>query len=227
MVREFAKAVRARGASSKDESSGLATPAPSPRRSPTADEEPVPKAVYLNLEFPVPTREWDGVFDTWIQGDAQLFSEILHAEIEKEAKAKEMAVERKKKRESEAAATLADDELPDLARAQEEKTKKSSIIKRKSDGSLELPVKRRKLPNSPPNTPLSIQRTQRPGESQEKLYLRIPLPFSGLKPEVYIASKPLSRSYSTLTSNDSATPQPNKHTKAHRRAVRQAREAKR
>jgi hypothetical protein len=71
---EFAKAVHARGAPNKDESSGLATqptptPAPSPRRSPTADEEPIPRAVYINLDFPVPTREWEGIFDAWIQGD--------------------------------------------------------------------------------------------------------------------------------------------------------------
>jgi NAD-dependent histone deacetylase SIR2 len=229
MVREFAKAVRARGASTKDESSGLVTPVPSPRRSPAADEEPVPKAVYLNLDFPVPTREWEGVFDAWIQGDAQLFSEMLHAEIVKEAKAKEMAVERKKKRELEAAAAaLTDDDLPDLARAQEEKTKnKPSIItKRKSDDSLESFVKRRKIsrPICFPNTPPSIQRTQRPGESQDKLYLRIP-PLSGLKPEVYITSKPLSRSYSNST--DATTSQPNKRTKAGRRAVRQAQDAKR
>ena len=227
MVREFAKAVRARSASTKDESSSLATPAPSPCRSPMADEEPVPKAVYLNLDFPVPTREWEGVFDAWIQGDAQLFSEMLHAEIEKEAKAKEIVVERKKKRELEAAAALTHDELPDLARMQEEKTKnKPSIAKRKSDESLESPVKRRKgsRPISPPNTPPLMQRTQRSGESQNKLYLRIPPTFSGLKPEVYITSTPL---YSTSTSADVTTFQPNKRTKAGRRAVRQAREAKR
>jgi NAD-dependent SIR2 family protein deacetylase len=228
MVREFAKAVRARGAPIKDESSGLATPAPSPRRSPTADEEPIPRAVYINLDFPVPTREWEGVFDAWIQGDAQLFSKMLHAEIEKEAKAKEMAIERKKKRESEAAAALANDELPDLARAQEEKTKnKLSITKRKSDGSSESPVKRRRVSLiSPPNTPPSMQRTQRPGESQDKFYLRIP-PFSGLKPTVYITPRPLSQPYSTLSSADASTCQPNKRTKAGRKAVRQAREAKR
>ena len=226
MVREFAKAVRARGAPTKDESSGLATPAPSPRRSPTADEEPIPRAVYINLDFPVPTREWEGVFDAWIQGDAQLFSKMLHAEIEKEAKAKEMAVERKKKRESEAAASMANDELPDLARAQEEKAKnKPSITKRKSDGSSESPVKRPKVsrPISPPNTPPSIHRTQRPGESQDKFYLRIP-PFSGLNPKVYITPRQL---YSTSSSADATTCQPNKRTKAGRKAVRQAREAKR
>lgn len=229
MVREFAKAVRARGSPTKDDSSGLATPAPSPRRSPTVDEEAIPRAVYINLDFPVPTREWEGVFDTWIQGDAQLFSKMLHAEIEKETKAKEMAVERKKKRESEAAAALASDELPDLARSQGEKTKnKPSVIKRKSNGSSPSPVKRRKVsrPISPPNTPPSIQRTQRPGESRDKVYLRIP-PFSGLKPKVYITPRPLSQPYLTSSSADATTYQPNKRTKAGRKVLRQAREAKR
>ena len=244
MVREFAKAVRARGPSSpptvKDESSSLPIPTSSPRRSPTADEEPIPKAVYLNLDFPVPTREWEGVFDAWIQGDAQLFSKMLHAEIEKEAKAKEVAVEKKRKRDLEAAVVaLTDDELPDLARAQQEKAKnKSGATKRKLDVSLESSVKRRKAsrPISPPNTPPSIQRNiivhhrERLGESQskDKFYLRIP-PLSGLKPEVYITSRP-SYSISTRTVESSvsdpsisADVQPNKHAKAGSRAVREAR----
>ncbi|KAG8708478.1 hypothetical protein FRC08_018867 [Ceratobasidium sp. 394] len=32
------------------------------------------KTVYLNLDFPVPAREWDGVFDVWVQGDVQSFA---------------------------------------------------------------------------------------------------------------------------------------------------------
>ena len=222
MVREFAKAVRARGAPTKDESSGLPTPAPSPRRSPTADDESIPRAVYINLDFPVPTREWEGVFDAWIQGDAQLFSKMLHVEIEKEAKAKEMAVERKKKRGSEAATALGNDELPDLARAREERTKnKPSIIKRKSNGSSESPVKRLKVsrPISPPNTPPSMQRTQRPGESQVKLYLRIP--------PLKATPRSLRQPYPILSSADATTSQPNNNrTKAGPKAVRQARETK-
>ncbi|KAF5327211.1 hypothetical protein D9619_004562 [Psilocybe cf. subviscida] len=130
MVREFAKAVWSRGSSSKDESStpgasgsgpGPVTPAPSPGRTSTADDEtPPPKAIYLNLDFPVPTREWDGVFDAWIQGDAQQFADVLRAEIEKEARMKEVASERKRRRDEEAArANNPDHELPDLARMQE------------------------------------------------------------------------------------------------------------
>lgn len=35
---------------------------------------PTVKTVYLNLDFPVPAREWDGVFDVWVQGDVQSFA---------------------------------------------------------------------------------------------------------------------------------------------------------
>lgn len=99
IVREFAKAVRSRDGST----SGLPTPSPSPRRTPASDEEPTLKAVYLNLDFPVPTREWEGVFDAWVQGDAQSFAEMLGREIDKEMRSKDAAVERKRRREEDAA----------------------------------------------------------------------------------------------------------------------------
>jgi len=51
----------------------------------------------------VPTREWEGVFDAWVQGDAQSFAEILGKEVEKEARSKDAAVERKRKREEDVA----------------------------------------------------------------------------------------------------------------------------
>lgn len=100
IVREFSKAVRTRG----NKATGLATPQSTPQRTPPLDEEALPKAIYLNLDFPVPTREWEGVFDAWIQGDAQGFADLLGQEIEKEAAAKEAASERKRKREEENAA---------------------------------------------------------------------------------------------------------------------------
>jgi len=100
MVREFAKAVRApRGG--KD-GAGSNRPSPSPATGTTAVEEerePPVKTVYLNLDFPVPTREWEGVFDAWLQGDAQLFAEILQAEIDKETRAKEAASEKRRRKE--------------------------------------------------------------------------------------------------------------------------------
>ncbi|TFK28155.1 DHS-like NAD/FAD-binding domain-containing protein [Coprinopsis marcescibilis] len=113
MVREFAKAVKSRGVGSysKEESStGSNSPAGSSRQSPSSDDEPSPppvKAIYLNLDFPVPTREWEGVFDAWVQGDAQTFADMLREEIKKEAKIKELALERKRRREEEAALAAA------------------------------------------------------------------------------------------------------------------------
>ena len=106
IVREFAKAVHSRNSvtasNSSSCSSGLATPAPSPRRTPLSDDDTPFKSVYLNFDFPVPTREWEGVFDAWVQGDVQNFAAILEQEIEKEARSKEAAVEKKKRREEDA-----------------------------------------------------------------------------------------------------------------------------
>jgi NAD-dependent SIR2 family protein deacetylase len=107
IVREFAKAVHSRAIPSSSSPSpvkevaplGLLTPSPSPRRSPS-DEEPPVKSIYLNLDFPVPTREWEGVFDVWVQGDAQEFAQRLIWEIEKETKSREDACDRKRKREN-------------------------------------------------------------------------------------------------------------------------------
>lgn len=181
MVREFAKAVRSRSASSKDENgsssggasaSGLATPTSSPRRSPISDEENMasPKAFYLNLDFPVPTREWEGVFDAWIQGDAQQFAEILQAEIEKEAKAKEIAVEKKRRKDEEATLANAPDEMPDLVRMREQgkipsagmSTSIAAASKRKATTPQRVSTKKKRsaptLPLSPPQTPLSMSK---------------------------------------------------------------------
>jgi len=85
MVREFSKAVRSRT------SPGTSFPPGSPGR----DGGPNFKTIYLNLDFPMPTREWEGVFDVWIQGDAQQFAQMLYEVIEKETKGKEPASARK------------------------------------------------------------------------------------------------------------------------------------
>lgn len=99
MVREFAKAVHSRGTSK--EGSTSAAPSPAPRAG--NDEESPLKALYLNLDFPVPTREWEGVFDAWLQGDAQTFADRMQREIEKENKAKDLAEERRRRKEEETA----------------------------------------------------------------------------------------------------------------------------
>ncbi|KIJ14298.1 hypothetical protein PAXINDRAFT_135316 [Paxillus involutus ATCC 200175] len=115
IVREFSKAVRSRGSNStKDPPDSAAkyplTPLPSHRRTSQPNDGSYPmKSIYLNLDFPVPTREWEGVFDAWVQGDAQGFARILTEEISKEVIAKEAALERRRKREEEATSHEHDD----------------------------------------------------------------------------------------------------------------------
>jgi NAD-dependent SIR2 family protein deacetylase len=101
MVREFSKAIRSRSAtapSSQNDSSSSTIPS-SAQRSASEDEDTPIKTIYLNLDFPVPTREWEGVFDVWLRGDAQTFAQLVQEEIGREERAKEAAIERKKRRE--------------------------------------------------------------------------------------------------------------------------------
>ncbi|KAG9128383.1 hypothetical protein FRC07_014796 [Ceratobasidium sp. 392] len=64
IVREFAKALHP-NAEAGNHAQETRTAAPAAA---------VVKTVYLNLDFPVPAREWDGVFDVWVQGDVQSFA---------------------------------------------------------------------------------------------------------------------------------------------------------
>ncbi|KAJ3781661.1 DHS-like NAD/FAD-binding domain-containing protein [Lentinula aff. detonsa] len=97
MVREFSKAVHSRGSSSKESTPGSDEQVPQQQL-----QQPF-KTVYMNLDFPVPTREWEGVFDAWVQGDAQAFAQMLQEELDKELHAKEIAIEKRKKKEEELA----------------------------------------------------------------------------------------------------------------------------
>lgn len=153
MVREFSKAVRSRGTGSSRNSP---SPASSPRPSPATDEEsstPAMKAIYLNLDFPVPTREWEGVFDAWIQGDAQKFANALQEEIEREARAKRLVSERKKKREGEA--LQAEVNLPKTPTRVQPKAGSDAKTKRKHSSPSAPSAKKRKIqfPPTPPKTP--------------------------------------------------------------------------
>lgn len=109
MVREFSKAVKLRMTKEKEDSTP--TMSASFTRSSncaTVGEEQFPmKAVYLNLDFPVPTREWEGIFDVWLQGDVQHFAQLLRQELEMQAKVKELAIEKKRKRDEEATFVVA------------------------------------------------------------------------------------------------------------------------
>ncbi|KAI0711937.1 DHS-like NAD/FAD-binding domain-containing protein [Cerioporus squamosus] len=179
IVREFSKAVRSRHAAMNapaDEPStsahGLVTPTPSPRRSPAADEEPPVRTIYLNLDFPVPTREWDGVFDVWIRGDAQTFARMVQEELEREEQAKEAAEERRRKRKEAAAETARQAEeqerLAEQRASQEGSVKKGK--KRKSENDRDAhaqPVKKRKT-GIPPLSPVSPSKSSRKAGAKEK-----------------------------------------------------------
>ncbi|KAF8553974.1 DHS-like NAD/FAD-binding domain-containing protein [Imleria badia] len=220
IVREFSKAVRSRGSSSSKDSpastpkcaSRASIPSPSPRRSlESKDGCPPIKSIYLNLDFPVPTREWEGVFDAWVQGDAQSFAHILMDEIAKEVAAKEAVLERKRKREEEAASgeqAEVTDEAPPAKRRKitNQSASKPASRKRKSSD----------RPHSAPRKPRSGQKkTTRPTPSKtltgstsrptsaEKVYIRIP---SRRVAEVVISSHPLSRGLFKEEQSIPATP---------------------
>ncbi|PIL32897.1 hypothetical protein GSI_05015 [Ganoderma sinense ZZ0214-1] len=106
IVREFSKAVQSRHDSMNPPSDapadsatlfsqGQITPTLSPADgSMGRGDEPPIRTIYLNLEFPVPTRQWDGVFDVWIHGDVQAFATMVHEELKLEERVKEAAKQR-------------------------------------------------------------------------------------------------------------------------------------
>ncbi|KAJ7163958.1 DHS-like NAD/FAD-binding domain-containing protein [Mycena crocata] len=161
MVREFSKAVRAAAGSNR--------PSPAPATG-TPEEEPPIKTVYLNLDFPVPTREWEGVFDTWLQGDAQVFAGMLQAEIAKETRAKEVAIEKKRRKDEE--------DVADCGRKRKPTSPESAgSPKRRKITSVQMPPT---PPRSGPAVAASLP---------TKLYVTIPAPHARrLIPEVYITS---------------------------------------
>ncbi|KAJ6468384.1 DHS-like NAD/FAD-binding domain-containing protein [Mycena sanguinolenta] len=187
MVREFAKAVRVgkdgSGPGSNRPSPSLATSAG------TAEEEKEPsfKTMYLNLDFPVPTREWEGVFDVWLQGDAQLFAEMLQEEIDKEAQAKQAASEKRRRKEQ--GESL--DRPTEVANDGNGSGKKRKAAK--TAESKEGP-KRRKTADAPvfPPTPPHSKPTPSSSQSpQKKIFLTIPArPRPRLIPEVFITTRP-------------------------------------
>ncbi|KAJ7236285.1 DHS-like NAD/FAD-binding domain-containing protein [Mycena haematopus] len=184
MVREFAKAVRVgkdgSGAGSNRPSPSLATSAGAAEE----DKEPPFKTVYLNLDFPVPTREWEGVFDVWLQGDAQLFAEMLQAEIDKETQAKQAASEKRRRKEQ-------GDDWDGRADAANDGSGSGKKRKATKGGFKESP-KRRKIANAPvlpPTPPCSIP-TLASSQSPRKIFLTIPPRHRRLIPEVYITTRP-------------------------------------
>lgn len=184
IVREFSKAVRSRGSSaSKDLPDSTpkraSIPSPSPRRSlESKDGCPPIKSIYLNLDFPVPTREWEGVFDAWVQGDAQSFARILMDEIAKEVAAKEAVLERKRKREEEATSAEVADQAPPAKKRkttnQSARKTPSSRKRTSSEGSRSTPRKPRSAKKTTRATPSRTLTGSAPKPtSTEKVYIRI------------------------------------------------------
>ncbi|PCH42141.1 DHS-like NAD/FAD-binding domain-containing protein [Wolfiporia cocos MD-104 SS10] len=161
IVREFSKAVHMRSTAPPSQSwpsgstAGLETS--TSRRASTDDEEPPIRTIYLNLDFPVPTREWEGVFDVWIKGDAQSFAQMVHDEMEREEQAKAAAVERKRQREEAALAAQ-------LEEMQVDKPQSSSKRKPSSAVGSQAPKKRKVTPL----TPVSVKRrtTEKPSSKK-------------------------------------------------------------
>lgn len=183
IVREFSKAVRSRGSSSSKEfpDSTLTCapiPSPSPRQSESKDGCPPMRSIYLNLDFPVPAREWDGVFDVWVQGDAQSFAHILMDEIAKEAAAKEAVLERKRKREEEAGSgeqAEVTEQAPPKKRKTMNQSAGKSASSRKRKSSESAPRKPRSDKKSTQSTPSkTLTGSASKPTSTEKVYIRIP-----------------------------------------------------
>jgi len=192
IVREFSKAVRLRATKANANATTVEgdpqTPIPSSRRTPVTNDEGPITSVYLNLDFPVPTRDWEGVFDVWLKGDAQNFAMAIKAELEKADAAKEAVLERKRKREEAAAEAAA---LAALGGVQTEPPPKKQKLSKKRPSKPPLPS-----PPIPPPTnsqfalktkaiPVSsdltrVDRLPSPPDEEsdssqrEKIYLKIP-----------------------------------------------------
>lgn len=186
IVREFSKAVRSRttGGASPSMDADTPAPIPSPRRPPRSKEGSQPmRSIYLNLDFPVPTREWEGVFDAWVQGDAQSFAQILMDEITRKALAKEAADERKRKREEGSNGTDAAESIPTVG-PDSPPTKKPKTPKGRSCTSMRAPVSApaagRRVSKKSKERSLSVPRRRHSGRASTKAAAHAPTMCSGL-----------------------------------------------
>lgn len=187
IVREFSKAVRLRATKANANTNNTTDGDPqastsSPRRTPVTNDEGPITSVYLNLDFPVPTRDWEGVFDVWLKGDAQSFAMAIEAELEKADAAKQAALERKRKREEAAAEAAA---LAALGEIQIEPPPKKQKLSKKKPPKPPLPSPPipsqtdSLLPLKTKVAPVSANRLPSPDEEsdssqREKIYLKIP-----------------------------------------------------
>lgn len=170
IVREFSKAVHSRDSVASEGTTsamGLSTPTPSPRRSPADEDEPPIRTVYLNLDFPVPTREWEGVFDVWVRGDAQEFARLVLEEMKRELRAKEEAAERKRRREEAALAAKLEGHM-NVSGGRPPNSASGGTKKRKTagDGQPGSGKKQRVTPPTPVSTKKPIAKAKKPKSSR-------------------------------------------------------------
>ncbi|KAI6094830.1 DHS-like NAD/FAD-binding domain-containing protein [Pisolithus croceorrhizus] len=90
IVRQFSKAVRSHHSHARG-----TLPFPVNLDSSMVELQPI-KSIFLNLHFPVPSREWEGVFDAWVQGDVQTFAQMMMDRMVREMPDKEAAIGRKR-----------------------------------------------------------------------------------------------------------------------------------
>lgn len=96
IVKEFSKAARSGVSSASPPSSLPSTPSASRKASPAEapDDHPM-RTVYLNLDFPMPARDWESTFDVWVQGDLQDVAARVQKEIVLEEEARREKEERR------------------------------------------------------------------------------------------------------------------------------------
>ncbi|KAA1478523.1 DHS-like NAD/FAD-binding domain-containing protein [Dentipellis sp. KUC8613] len=189
IVREFSKAVRSR-ASSRN-SAKVVDPGPSTRN----EDSPI-QTIYVNLDFPVPSREWEGVFDVWVKGDAQEFADLVHKELLKEKLAQQAIRDRKRKRE---------EALRAVTKASTDSSAKPAPLKKCKTSSptpvvvpLAPPSRRKVSPSSQSSNRQSPAVVTRKVNGEISIILRIPPrpPVSPIAirtravPEVYITTPP-------------------------------------
>lgn len=205
IVREFSKAVRLRATKANANANSATAegePQTSSRRTPVTNDEGPITSVYLNLDFPVPTRDWEGVFDVWLKGDAQAFATAIGNELEKADAVKEAALERKRRREEAAAEAAA---LAALSGVQIEPPSKKQKLSKKKPHKAPLPSPPIPSPADSQFTPkakvtpvssdlMRVDRLPSPPDEEsdssrgEKIYLKIPAPRQRV--EVVIEQRP-------------------------------------
>lgn len=71
MIRQFSNTIRARNTPDEEDSDDA------------SEEDDAIRTIFVNLEFPVPSREWNGLFDYWLQGDVQAFADLVKEQFER------------------------------------------------------------------------------------------------------------------------------------------------